>query len=501
MSTAVQISAASKKKKPWKLALLEEVVPKRATFAGLSYVEPYECDWVSVVRPKNHGKDLSSILGSMYGNPSESHWEEEISEGRVQVLRTKASKDDVQEWEPASTSTVLHQQDRFLVRKHVHEFVHTYPTPVRVLQTIEKELPVRYKGGVAPQLQLLAVDKPAGFPCFGGQGEWHNNTQFVLEQEYNKGEKLYPVHRLDKVTSGLWLVGLNKGQVKLFSQMDEQGLVRKVYLARVRGRFDTAAAASSAAGGSAATAATNAVDSSTVVCELPLAYCNKEKRARVGGAEGVEGGGKAARTTFRALGYNEADDSTLVECTISSGRRHQIRVHLCALGHPIANDETYGGRASLGPRIYTAPADTATASGTAVGAGAGAGGSHLAATAALAAAAHAPEFGADSTDSGACARARAAAWGADSTDSVHESEFRELVASEASRRPWCHKCTWVDGALAGELERPQAQAGVWLHSWKYEVEGTFRAQAPLPPFAADFEMFAQAHGGGLKRSR
>ena len=77
-----QLVPRKRKKQAWKLALAEELVPKRAIVGGLSYIEPYDCDWVSVVREKHSGKSIEWVLRRMYGEPAAAHWEKEITEVR-----------------------------------------------------------------------------------------------------------------------------------------------------------------------------------------------------------------------------------------------------------------------------------------------------------------------------------------------------------------------------------------------------------------------------------
>ena len=52
--------------------------------------------------------------------------------------------------------------------------------------------------------------------------------------------------------------------------------------------------------------------------------------------------GKPARTHYEVVRYFEKADATLMEVTLDTGRTHQIRVHLSAIGHPVAGDRTYG---------------------------------------------------------------------------------------------------------------------------------------------------------------
>jgi hypothetical protein len=82
-----------------------------------------------------------------------------------------------------------------------------------------------------------------------------------------------------------------------------------------------------------------------------------------GGGGGCDGAGalsgKGAETRFRRLRYAPAWDVSLVECVPLTGRQHQIRVHLAALGFPILNDEEYGGV----PSDYATPSAATTATG------------------------------------------------------------------------------------------------------------------------------------------
>jgi 23S rRNA pseudouridine1911/1915/1917 synthase len=64
----------------------------------------------------------------------------------------------------------------------------------------------------------------------------------------------------------------------------------------------------------------------------------------------VVAGGRRARTHYRVLArYTHPEDVTLVECRLETGRTHQVRVHLAAIGHPVVGDARYGDtRPSLG---------------------------------------------------------------------------------------------------------------------------------------------------------
>lgn len=160
---------------------------------------------------------------------------------------------------------------------------------------------------------ILAVDKPEGLaaiPERHGQG----GSLFELLCAERR-EKLYVVHRIDKETSGLILFARNPAAHRRINQQFETRAVDKTYLALVQG-----------------------VIAADAVIDLPL-------RQFGSGRVAVDPErGKPSTTEFRVV--ERFRSHTLVEARPRTGRRHQIRVHLYHLGHPIAGDPLYGEQAS-----------------------------------------------------------------------------------------------------------------------------------------------------------
>ena len=128
------------------------------------------------------------------------------------------------------------------------------------------------------------------------------------------------VHRLDRGTSGLILAARSdRAHRALAAQLSERTLSR-TYLAIVRGEL----------GGSG-------------LLEGPI---GRDPRDRLRMA--VVEGGRPARTRYEAV--ERRAGHTLVRCELETGRTHQVRVHLAALGHPVAGDDLYGRLAPGGPR-------------------------------------------------------------------------------------------------------------------------------------------------------
>jgi RluA family pseudouridine synthase len=128
------------------------------------------------------------------------------------------------------------------------------------------------------------------------------------------GRKLYPVHRLDRETSGVILLAFEARSVAGLSAAMTRGA--REYLALVHGNFPDR----------------------EVVVDLPLgldeASAVKKKR------RAWEGGTERARTRF--LKVEAAGDISLIRCLPETGRLHQIRAHLHAAGFPIVGDKLYG---------------------------------------------------------------------------------------------------------------------------------------------------------------
>lgn len=160
---------------------------------------------------------------------------------------------------------------------------------------------------------VVAIDKPAGMPSAPTRQAATGTalTALAAQREARGGGRLWLVHRLDAAASGVLLFATTRAAAAALSAAFRDRRVRKSYLALVAG-------APAAADG---------------VIELPLA-------ARAGRAR-VDPRGRPARTHWRVVERRGA--ATLLAVEPETGRLHQIRAHLAALGHPIAGDRLYGG--------------------------------------------------------------------------------------------------------------------------------------------------------------
>ena len=178
----------------------------------------------------------------------------------------------------------------------------------------------------------LAVDKPAGLLTVPGRGG-------AKEEEALSGRVraiapgAMPVHRLDRDTSGIVLFALTREAHRALNQAFEAHRPEKTYLALVRGDL-----------------------ASPARCDLPLADARRGGTRIAGPADERA---QPARTDFAPA--ERFGGQTLCSCRPWTGRTHQIRVHLAALGHPLLVDPRYGdGRPVLRGELFAAAADPGT---------------------------------------------------------------------------------------------------------------------------------------------
>src|SRR6266511_2456465 len=206
--------------------------------------------------------------------------------------------------------------------------------------TIVLDLPLAEELAVAPENiplevvfeddDLIVIDKPAGLVVHPAAGHWTGTLVNALvahcgESLSGVGGVRRPgiVHRLDKDTTGLMVVAKNDqahlALSRQFADHGRTGPLRRGYLAFVWG----------------------APDRPKGTIDKPI---DRHPRARDKMA--VRAGGRAAVTHWEVLerypGADGAPVASLIACRLETGRTHQIRVHLAAIGHPLLGDDVYG---------------------------------------------------------------------------------------------------------------------------------------------------------------
>jgi tRNA pseudouridine32 synthase/23S rRNA pseudouridine746 synthase len=161
---------------------------------------------------------------------------------------------------------------------------------------------------------LLAVDKPAGLLAVPGRGEGKQDC--VARRVQLEHPQALVVHRLDEATSGVMLFGLGTEAQRALSIAFAARRVAKRYEALVHGLI---------------------IDDAGTI-ELPLAadWPNRPRQ------QVDHERGKPSHSRWRVLGRDEAAQRTRLALEPHTGRSHQLRVHLAAIGHPIVGDALYG---------------------------------------------------------------------------------------------------------------------------------------------------------------
>lgn len=171
---------------------------------------------------------------------------------------------------------------------------------------------------------LIIVDKKDGLLTVT-VGTNRDITAFSILKNYVKkaspANKIYTVHRLDKDTSGLLIFSKNRDLQHVLRNNWHEIVTKRTYVALVEGRVEKA--------------------SGTIVSwltedEIKLKAISSPR----------DNGGKKAITHYKLL--KAADEYSLMELELETGRKNQIRVHMEDIGHPIAGDRKYGAQTTIG---------------------------------------------------------------------------------------------------------------------------------------------------------
>jgi 23S rRNA pseudouridine955/2504/2580 synthase len=166
---------------------------------------------------------------------------------------------------------------------------------------------------------VLAMTKPSGMAVHPGSGIQDGTAvdevrTYLGPRAVRNEFKASPAHRIDRETSGVLLVAKTRRAMVRFTEIFTAGEANKLYLTVAKGRFGKP----------------------TGVIDLPLAEHQQTLESKA--QHGVKM--QRARTRYRVLA--QTPEASLLACAIDTGRTHQIRRHLAAIGHPVAGDAKHG---------------------------------------------------------------------------------------------------------------------------------------------------------------
>ena len=185
---------------------------------------------------------------------------------------------------------------------------------------------------------VIVIAKPAGMLTTHTRAKETNTAEEWLNDYVRKGQRrsrlhVWLVHRLDRETSGVMMFAKSEAVAEAF-RANWNELTEKTYLARVEGELaEERGVFESWLREDADGYRVRSVPKASPVSRLPSRVLLQPK---------------FARTEWRKL--STCDGTTLVEVTLKSGRKNQIRVHFSEAGHPVVGDVKYGGRKAS--RLY-----------------------------------------------------------------------------------------------------------------------------------------------------
>jgi len=185
---------------------------------------------------------------------------------------------------------------------------------------------------------FAAVYKPEGVHSAVIDGRTNCSVEAMLPALFPEYAPVL-LNRLDNPTSGILLVALNAGAAQRYQHIEDRGGIRKEYLAEVSG---------------------------SVVAPVTIRRALDVADRRVVRVLDEDSSDPLRQTAVEPIRHEASSASTLVCCRIAKGARHQIRVHLASIGHPILGDTLYAGpeaerlhlhhyRLEIGQAVFQAP--------------------------------------------------------------------------------------------------------------------------------------------------
>ncbi|KAK4750685.1 hypothetical protein SAY87_004167 [Trapa incisa] len=279
---------------------------------GRRLVRPYYFEFISHVKNRWAGKTVVDFFAYEFKGRPYDYYVNAVKCGRIQV-----------DGERVHVSYILKSSQK------ISHFLHRHEPPVMAFDV----------SVILEEPDVVTVCKPPTVPVHPC-GQYRKNTVVGILQAEHGLTPLFPVHRLDRLVSGLLILARSPSKAEYFRQQIEGGMVNKQYIAKVIGVFPE----------------------NEVVVNVNIDYNAREGRSTAEGGNSCSDcppKGKPACTKFTRIHTNGMH--SLVLCEPVTGRTHQIRVHLQYTGHPIANDVLYLSEEGVNRSSQGTTADRAAA--------------------------------------------------------------------------------------------------------------------------------------------
>ncbi|KAF9346299.1 hypothetical protein BGX26_002211 [Mortierella sp. AD094] len=279
---------AKKQKKRLDLVNLEDDLQNAEFYFenDLRKIKPYFFKYQTFAKGRWLGRGLIEVFNTEFRDRDNTFYERAIKDGRIKINGEKVSN----EYIVKNSDIVAHD-------------IHRHEPPVA-------NLPVKV---VREDDGVIIVDKPSSIPVHPSGRYRHNTVLHILMKEQGYKD-LFPVNRLDRLTSGLMIIALSVKRAREFELMMQRCEIKKEYVCKVKGQFP----------------------SGITECHEPIHVASFKLTLNT-----VHPDGKACSTIFELLRYDPKSNTSIVLARPITGRTHQIRVHLQWLGYPITNDPLY----------------------------------------------------------------------------------------------------------------------------------------------------------------